>query len=377
MSAISKNTARLRFLVRDPKKAGRRAAQIGARTVWRGAKLPPRIHWVAALPVAAHGYEARWDLKLRRTPIITAEEHCRRTGMKDIEEVVHCSLCGDGNVQPLFEPRNDKKGWHYHVVRCPTCSFLYRLPGIKPERLGELYSGRYDKFLTGHYGSGRQRRYKLVMKAFSPLFDEGGGRRLFDFGCGSGSFLEIAHERGFDGYGVDLSKSSIDYARQHPYGQNAYFGSPMEVPEIAAGGFDLITMWSVLAHLPKPVEDLTMLRGLLGPQGALMILTVNANSIYLKSMADDWNGFTENHLKFFSPQTLPILLRRAGFGAVVIRPMYGDTIEAGTTTMTSGQIKRVKRNVERRGNQGQMMRAVAFADPASIPAALQRDAIAL
>ena len=377
MSALNKTVARARLVAKDPKRAGRRGTQFVARTVWRGLRLPPRIHFVAALPAMAQLYEARWDRKIKTTPVIPAEEHCRRVGMDDIEEVVHCSLCADGNVQPLFEPRNDKKGWHYHVVRCPTCSFLYRLPGIKPERLGELYAGRYDKFLTGHYGSGRQRRYRLVMDAFSPLFDEGRGRRLFDFGCGSGSFLEIAHELGFDGYGVDLSESSIEHARQHPYGKNAYFGSPTEVPEIAAGGFDLITMWSVLAHLPKPVEDLTMLRGLLAPQGALLILTVNANSIYLKSMGDDWNGFTENHLKFFAPQTLPILLRKAGFGAVVIRPMYGDTIEAETTTMTKGQIERVKRNVERRGNQGQMMRAVAFVDPASIPAELRDDAITL
>ena len=55
------------------------------------------------------------------------------------------------------------------------------------------------------------------------------------------------------------------------------------MPEIAAGGFDVVTMWSVLAHLATPVEDLTMLRGLLSDDGALMILTVNANSLLLKA----------------------------------------------------------------------------------------------
>ena len=32
-------------------------------------------------------------------------------------------------------------------------------------------------------------------------------------------------------------------------GHRAYLGSPTERAEIAAGGFDVITMWSVLAHL--------------------------------------------------------------------------------------------------------------------------------
>lgn len=344
-----------------------------ARRLW----LPPPYYRVSALPGVARAYELRWDLRVRRTPAIPAEEHCRRTGMKEIEEVVACSLCGGRSVQPLFEPRNDRKGWHYHVVRCPACSFLYRLPGIRPERLGELYAGRYDKFLTGHYGVDRSRRYRLVMAAFAPFFDEGAGRRLFDFGCGAGAFLEIAHERGFEPYGVDLSRAAVEHARTLPHGQNAYFGSPLDAPEIAAGGFDVITMWSVLAHLPEPVKDLTMLHDLLAPQGALLILTVNANAIYLKSMWNGWDGFTENHLKFFSPATLPILLRRAGFRALVIRPMYGDTIEAGTTTMTRGQVRRLKRVVERRGNQGQMMRALAFRDPATIPAELRGDAVEL
>ncbi len=334
--------------------------------------LPPRYFWGSALPGTAALYERRWDRLIAKTPVVTAEEHCARVGMKDIEEVVHCSLCGSDRVQPLFEPRNVNKGWHYHVVRCAECSFLYRLPGIKPERLGELYAGRYDKFLTGKYGATRQRRYRMVMDSFSPVFDEGAGRRLFDFGCGAGSFLEIAHdERGFDPYGVDLSETSIEHARQHEFGRNAYYGSPMDVPEIAAGGFDVVTMWSVLAHLPKPVEDLTMLRGLLSDDGVLLILTVNANAIFLKNNLDRWDGFTENHLKFFSPQTLPLLLRQAGFKAVTYTPMYGDTIEAGTTRLNGRQVQRLKNVVERRGNQGQMMRALAFADASTVPERLR------
>ena len=73
-------------------------------------------------------------------------------------------------------------------------------------------------------------------------------------------------------------------------------------------------------------------------------------------------GFTRNHLKFFSPSTLPILLRKAGFGAVVFRPAYGDPIEAGTSALTPRQQARVRRVIDR-GNRGNMMRAVAFADP--------------
>jgi 2-polyprenyl-3-methyl-5-hydroxy-6-metoxy-1,4-benzoquinol methylase len=244
-------------------------------------------------------------------------------------------------------------------VRCPSCGFLYRHPGIRPERLGELYAGQYDKFLTGRYARKRQRRYRMVMDAFGTLFADGNGRRLLDFGCGAGLFLELAHERGFDGYGVDLSESSIERARTRPGGENAHFGAPQDVPEIAAGGFDVITLWSVMAHLPRPIDDLRMLRGLLAPGGVLLILTVNANSLRLKAAGNDWNGFTPNHLKFFSPTTLELALKQAGFEATVMPPMYSFEVEKGTARLSERDERRLRRVIAR-GNRGNMLRAAAF-----------------
>ena len=311
------------------------------------------------MPAAAAIHEASWRRLVDRASIMTAAEHAARVGVKDIEEVIGCSLCGDDRLQPLFTPEGRNGKWRYHVVRCPTCGFLYRHPGIRPERLGELYAGRYDKFLTGRYARKRQRRYRVVMDAFGELFADGTGRRLLDFGCGAGLFLELAHERGFDGYGVDLSPESIERARKRPGGQNAHVGAPLDVPEIAAGGFDVITLWSVMAHLPRPVDDLRMLRVLLAPGGALVILTVNANSLRLKAAGEEWNGFTPNHLKFFSPTTLALALEQAGFAAAVMPPMYSYEVEQGNAGLRPRDERRLRRVIGR-GNRGNMLRAAAF-----------------
>jgi SAM-dependent methyltransferase len=307
-------------------------------------------------------HERRWQRRIDRAPVMTPEEHAELVGVKEIEEPIGCSLCGERRLQPLLHPKSPKKGrWSYHVVRCVSCGLLYRHPGIRPERLGDLYADKYSSFLGGGYAKKRQRRYRLMMKAFTPLFDEGEGRRLFDFGCGNGLFLDVAYERGFDTYGVDLSPDSIETARERPSGANAYFGAPMDVPEIAAGGFDVITLWSVLAHLTNPVEDFRMLRGLLKPDGVLLVLTVNANSLGLKAAGAGWNGFTKNHLKFFSPTTLPLLLRTAGFEAWVTVPTYTDQIEAGKAQLSARNEARLRRTIDD-GNRGNMLRAVGFAD---------------
>ena len=323
--------------------------------------LPPRRLWPFAFPGAAAWHEARWRRMLSRAPVLTAEEHAERVGVADREEVIGCDLCGERRVRPLFAPRGTRKPWTYHVVRCPTCGFLYRNPGIQPARLGELYAGSgYGRFLAGKYGRKRQRRYRLVLDAFHPVFADGGGRRLLDFGCGAGQFLELAHERGFEAQGVDLSPAAVRRARKRPSGSRAYVGSPLEVPEIAAGGFDVITLWSVMAHLADPVADLRMLRGLLAPDGMLLILTINANSLLLKAQGAEWGGFTPNHLKFFSPATLTRALHLAGFPAVVVRPMYGDPVETGTLRLRPRQERRLRRVIDS-GNRGNMQRALAFA----------------
>jgi SAM-dependent methyltransferase len=341
-----------------------RGDRVRVTTVNKGRLIPPPRYRAYALPAAAPLVRARWAQTLRRAPVMTVEEHAAATGVRDNERIMGCALCGGRRVRALFYVRPGRAAIRrYHVVRCTGCGFLFRHPAIRPERLGDLYgSGKYGTFLTGHYAGRRKRRYRLVMGAFDPLFRKGGGRRLLDYGSGAGLFLELAHRRGFDPYGVDLAPDAVEYARTRPGGANSFYGSPRDVPEIAAGGFDVITLWSVLAHLATPVEDLTMLRELLAPDGVLLILTVNANSLDLKAKRARWGGFTPNHLVFFSAATLPLLLRRAGFAAAVISPMLPDHVAAGRSSLTERQLRRMRRNVAGGGNQGNMLRAVAFAD---------------
>lgn len=308
--------------------------------------------------------EAQWRLRLRRAPVLSLDDYRAKVPLGGIEEFLACMMCGESRQQPLFEPTGDK-GWRYRVVRCPACGFLYRNPNVRPERLGDLYANGYSGFLTGKYAANRQRRYALTMEAFAPVFDDGEGRRLLDFGSGAGLFLELAEARGFDACGVDLSPDSVAQANARLTTARAYFGAPDDVPEIAGGGFDVITLWSVLAHLPRPLEDFERFRRLLAPGGVLLILTVNARSLLLKAYGSAWSGFTRNHLMFYSADTLPTLLGRTGFAGVAFTPHFGDTIEAGTARLPEPLCERLRRTVKSTDG-GNMMRAMAFADDKAI-----------
>lgn len=304
----------------------------------------------------------RWQgaWRARRSPVLPLAAYRAATPLGEIEEFLSCPLCEDSRQQPMFRPANRKGGWEYRVVRCPGCGFLYRNPGIRPEHLADLYATGYSNFLTGAYARNRQRRYEATMDAVAPVFDQGTGRRLLDFGCGAGLFLELAEQRGFEAYGVDLSPDSVEQARQRLASAKVFHGAPLEVPEIAAGGFDVITLWSVLAHLPRPVEDLSMLRGLLRDDGVLVILTVNAGSLHLRGLGSRWQGFTRNHLMFYSRDTLPRLLQKAGFAAVGFAPFYGDEVAAGDSSLSPDETARLQRRVEAT-DYGSMLVATGFA----------------
>jgi SAM-dependent methyltransferase len=312
-----------------------------------------------------------------RSRVVTLAEYRAAIAPSEIEEFLTCTLCGESRQRPMYRPGGKGK-WSYHVVECPRCGFLYRNPNVRPERLGDLYATGYSRFLTGEYSRNRQLRYRLVMASMSPIMDAGQGRRLLDFGCGAGLFLEVAQERRFDCYGVDLSPDSVQAARKRLNNDNVFFGSPKDIPEIASGGFDIITMWSVLAHLPRPVDDLSMLRSLLRPDGVLVILTVNAGSLLLHGNGDKWSGFTPNHLMFYRRATLPRLLAKAGFAGVRYFSHYGDEAEAGTSGLTHKELARLRRRVDATDG-GNMMRAVAFASEAAIQrwAEDRRDVVAI
>jgi SAM-dependent methyltransferase len=308
--------------------------------------------------------QAQGAWRVRRAPIRSEADYRAATPLGEIEEFVDCPLCGDTRQQPLYRPRSPRGAWEYRVVRCPGCGFLYRNPNVRPEHLGDLYATGYSRFLTGRYARNRQRRYRVTMDAVAPVLDDGAGRRLLDFGCGAGLFLELAEQRGFEACGVDLSPDSVAQARARLSRAKVFCGSPLEVAEIATGGFDVITMWSVLAHLPRPVADLSTLRGLLLPEGVLVILTVNAGSLHLAGMGSRWQGFTRNHLMFYSRATLPRLLELAGFAAVGFAPFPGDEVAAGVSGLPDAQVARLARRV-RATDGGSMLVAVGFASTAA------------
>jgi 2-polyprenyl-3-methyl-5-hydroxy-6-metoxy-1,4-benzoquinol methylase len=151
------------------------------------------------------------------------------------------------------------------------------------------------------------------------------GRRLLDVGVGTGLFLHLAREAGWDASGVDICAEAARDAE-------AEFGVPVTVGDFEsaplAGGYDAITMADVLEHTRNPRAFLARARELLVPGGLLYVAVPNHRSLVFATA--DWLGrlpgaraivdrlYVPNHYYYFTPAALTRLLREVGFEVVAL-----------------------------------------------------------
>jgi SAM-dependent methyltransferase len=143
----------------------------------------------------------------------------------------------------------------------------------------------------------------------------GSGARILDVGCGPGAFLDIASAYGLEAYGVEIGTSSWELANfRHPH--YVHLGD-LNSAAFKDDFFDLVTMFDVIEHLQDPVATLTEVRRVLAPDGWFFVLTPDISSISSRLMHSHWYQYKPNeHLFYFSPRSLGILLHLTGFHSV-------------------------------------------------------------
>jgi len=140
-----------------------------------------------------------------------------------------------------------------------------------------------------------------------------GRRRLLDVGCGFGGFVAAMRERGWDAEGVDLSPAVVAAAANR--GLPVRLGT-LEGLQVECGGYDAVTMFYVLEHLPDPLAALETAWRLLSGGGTILVRVPHTTPIVRLLAPVGLGGALYDppfHLFDFSPVVLQRLLRRAGF----------------------------------------------------------------
>lgn len=218
--------------------------------------------------------------------------------------VLNCYLCGSPNTRLLRKVRD------HDLLICSDCSLVYR----QNREDGAGISADQEKFF---------REYLKEEELYAAYFNEKlrgiESRRpvgaLLDFGCGAGTFLRCARERGWEVVGVEGSAPAAAYSRQT--GLDIREGV---IENLSLSGlFDVVTAFQTIEHFADPVAFLNSIRTLLKPGGLLVLTTPDRKSLLGTLLGKRWFGyFNDEHLFFYDCDSFKRSIQKAGFANIVV-----------------------------------------------------------
>ena len=153
-----------------------------------------------------------------------------------------------------------------------------------------------------------QRRFKSNLKFVA-------GKKIADFGCGSGDFLKLVNPFCESVIGIELQQNYVDDL-------NAVgISCTNNLESIEDGSLDVIVSFHVIEHLPNPLDTLALLKRKVVSDGIVLIEVPHANDFLLNAVAcDEFKQFTlwSQHLVLHTRESLRKMLEFVGLKEIQI-----------------------------------------------------------
>lgn len=228
----------------------------------------------------------------------------------------NCPICHSHHSQTLHDLTQGQ------LVQCQVCQVVFYTPMPTIDELSLYYDSiSYRQGYESHEMTGEdfsQARYEELLKRLDQYDDQRlstSPKKLLDVGCGTGDFLQVASQAGWQVEGVEISAKAAQAAI-------AKLKRPVRVGEVTNLDFqndkyDLITSYHVVEHLLDPVSTLSKLGELLSGEGILFIETPNIGSLGARIRGEKWSHIIPpEHIVYFNPSSLKFALAQAGFQTV-------------------------------------------------------------
>ena len=235
---------------------------------------------------------------------------CEICGKDDWEIRFPSTILSENGLNPdVFRCTSSYFGSHPQIVQCNHCGHVYTNPRWTDEELLEAYSIVQDDIYEEER-EGRELTFDRHLDHLEKLIGAGNGRKLLDVGAYIGVFVEVASEAGWDAQGIEPSTWAVQVAKQRGIKVNR---GTLEYPVFQESQFDVITMWDVIEHLPRPKADTAKAFDLLKPGGHLVIHTMDIDSQTARLMGKRWPWLMDMHLHYFSKESLGRMLQDSGY----------------------------------------------------------------
>lgn len=250
-----------------------------------------------------------------------------------LREEVDCPFCGasghravtspvpDGECHNLDEPWQSMR---FQMVACNECDTVYQRLRPRREDIGQFYAGEY-----ACYQSLVQRGFivrmlaQLTAKAMLRRIESlrpADNNTFLDFGCGSGTWMELlasinAH---WKMVGTEISSDLIERVRALGFEGHVADDSNIE-QVIEPGTIGIIHMNHVIEHVQHPVELFGKLRELLVPGGIIVGQTPDHACLERRLFGDYWvQWHLPRHLVVFDKPTMRRHAEAAGLEVVAL-----------------------------------------------------------
>ena len=262
-------------------------------------------------------------------------------------EEVPCDLCGSTEIDVLRPAAPETRSSHDLVrifrassdvplvdrlVRCKTCDLVFVSPRVHAPTIVASYAEGEDATFVSQ-AKARERTFDRSVDRIEAL--TGGPASVFDIGTAGGSFLASARARGWRVDGCEPNKWLAAWGKKH-YGIDIRPG-PLTDQALEGAQYDVVTLWDVVEHLPRPSEIIARAKQMVKPGGYLILTFPDVRSPSARVLGRFWPFLSSVHLFYFSKVTMGRMLKNAGFEVVRTGP-HTQELELSYLLLRAGDV---------------------------------------
>ena len=237
-----------------------------------------------------------------------------------------CLACGGGNVR-THSPSH-RTG--FVILECRNCGLHFLRDRASFDSVVADYdmdAASYATFADITRPEVIDSGHAAVLRRLDVLVGPVPGRRLFDLGAGTGGFLAMARDAGFEPHGNELASGAIEMAKER-HDIDLLKG---DLSTLDAGRHHAVTLWCVLAHVPDGDVLLNDVRNIVEPGGVMFLQTPRWSGMYGIGMAahDATRGrgslitdrrMAMHHMSLHTEDSMRRTLERLGWEVISIEP---------------------------------------------------------
>ena len=239
---------------------------------------------------------------------------------------IYCPVCDNNKFNTFQEIFDDRYGEPnlYHLAKCTNCNHIATYPRTNQKDLGRLYKEYYPRKNISHKDIIRNLKpkktfQKYLINWFQGTYNQGQvhaqkGENVLDIGCGDCSSLLEIENIGAKAYGIETDENVSSIAKS--LNLQVHIGSIEDNP-FPDKSFDLIIMNQVIEHIPEPDKSLKLIMKRLSPNGRLIMVFPNIDSIWQKLTGNKWiNWHVPYHLHHFNKKSFEKVIFKCGLKLV-------------------------------------------------------------